>query len=71
MTKTLKARVKTGKALGMRGRKPSLETKNAIMSKQIEELHLQEKQPILKVNQNGVVTNLDYNNPQHMRWLED
>ncbi|MDF0728662.1 hypothetical protein PY093_18720 [Cytobacillus sp. S13-E01] len=71
MPKTLRGRVKTGRALGIRGMRVSLAVRNTIMSKRIEALRLNENEPVLKVDQNGVVTNLDYNNPQHLRWLED
>ena len=50
----------------------SIEVKNEFLSKQIAELMFKDTSQIKPlIIKDGVVTNLDYNNPNHMRWLED
>lgn len=49
----------------------SLEAQNEFLSKQIAKVMFKNDTEALKVNKAGVVTNLDYNNENHKRWLED
>ena len=73
MVKLVRARVAGRVARGhsIRGRGISIEAKNEILSNQIAKLMFKNTPEALKVNKDGVVANLDYNNPNHMRWLED
>jgi hypothetical protein len=73
MAKLVKARAKGKVARGhsIRGRGLSLEAKNEFLSNQIANLMFKNNTEALKVNKDGVVTNFDYNNPNHTRWLED
>lgn len=48
-----------------------LNAQNEYLSNQIAKVMFKENTEVLKVNKAGVVTNLDYNNPNHKRWLED
>jgi hypothetical protein len=62
-------RIAKGHSIKRRGM--SLDAKNEFLSNQIAKLMINNTSEPLKVNKNGVVTNLDYNNPKHMKWLED
>ena len=57
--------------LGRQNRKISLEMKNELLSNQIAQIKFKNNTEVLKVNIAGVITNFDYNNPNHKRWLED
>ncbi|WP_342559605.1 hypothetical protein NSQ95_09625 [Psychrobacillus sp. FSL W7-1457] len=57
--------------LGRQNRKISLEMKNELLSNQIAQIKFKNNTEVLKVNKAGVITNFDYNNPNHKRWLED
>ncbi len=48
-----------------------LATINKILSTNIRNQMPLGNSPILEVDENGTVTNIDYNNPQHMKWMED
>jgi hypothetical protein len=56
--------------LGIRGKKRNLVMMNSILSSRVDKRRIREIQPVLEV-QNSVVINLDYNNPQQMKWSED
>jgi hypothetical protein len=73
LAKLVRARAvaKVARGHSIRRRGMSLETKNEFLSNQIANLMFKNNTEALKVNKDGVVTNLDYNNPNHMRWLED
>jgi len=62
---------KIARGHSLRRRSISLEDRNDLLSRQIAELMFKNNTEVLKVNKAGLVTNLDYNNPNHMRWLED
>ncbi|MCM3707361.1 hypothetical protein M3205_16745 [Cytobacillus firmus] len=73
MVKLARARAagKVARGHSIRRRGMSLEAKNELLSNQIAKAMFKNNTEALKVNKDGVVTNLDYNNPNHMRWLED
>ena len=54
-----------------RSREASLEMTNQLLSDQIAKINFRSNKDVLKVNKAGLVTNFDYNNPKHKRWLED
>jgi hypothetical protein len=73
LAKLVRARAagKVARGHSLRRRGMSLEAKNEFLSNQIAKLMFKNNTETLKVNKDGEVTNLDYNNPNHMRWLED
>ncbi|MBY0098147.1 PspA/IM30 family protein [Mesobacillus maritimus] len=57
---------------GNRGRITRKNTSNInqILSKQVDPQKILDQYPVIKVK-DGVAIDLDYNNPQHLKWLED
>lgn len=73
MAKLVRARAAGRVARGhsIRRKGMSIEAKNEFLSNQIAKLMFNNNTQALKVSKDGVVTNIDYNNPKHIRWLED
>lgn len=73
VVKLARARVagKVARGHSLRRRGMSIEARNEFLANQIAKTAFSKQTEALKVSKDGIVTNADYRNPKHRRWMED
>ena len=60
----------SGRRIRVRGKGHSLSSINNLLSRQVDTQKVLDNYPVLEIK-DGIAVNMDYTNPQHLKWLED